>query len=66
MGSRLHLCLDCKAFLTQIFKKAPFFHGNSVIDQSDKIVAVLGAEELIDFMNQYELDFQEKFNVAHP
>lgn len=27
-------------------------------------MAVLGAEELIDFMNQYELDFQEKFNVG--
>lgn len=52
------------AAVHQIFKKAPFFHGQSLIDQIDKITAVLGADELIQFMNHYEFTFLEKFNVG--
>lgn len=59
----MHLGFDSRIGLAQIFKKKPFFHGQNVIDQIDKIVAVLGAEELIQFMNQYEFSFLEKFNV---
>jgi len=43
--------------------KAPFFHGLNVLDQIDKIVAVLGAVELMNFMSEYGIEFAEKFNV---
>lgn len=41
----------------------PFFHGQHVLDQIDKIVAVLGAQELIDYVSHYKLHIADKFNV---
>lgn len=39
-----------------IFRKEPFFHGVSLIDQLRKIAEVLGTDKLYRFVNEYDLE----------
>lgn len=47
----------------QIYKRNPFFHGANSEDQLDKIAAVLGTQELFQFMEAYGIQLEKRFNV---
>lgn len=44
-----------------IFKKEPFFHGNSNTDQLVKIARVLGTEDLYEYVNKYNITLSREF-----
>lgn len=46
----------------QIFRKEPFFHGNSNTDQLVKIAKVLGTEELHVYLDKYELELDAQYD----
>ena len=50
----------------QIFKKEPFFHGYDQEDQLDKIASVLGTNELINYLEKYRIELEERFTVFYP
>ncbi|CAN6632583.1 casein kinase II subunit alpha' [Trichomonascus vanleenenianus] len=41
---------------SMVFKKEPFFHGNSNTDQLVKIARVLGTEKLYEYLDKYDLE----------
>ncbi|KAH0538894.1 hypothetical protein FGG08_004550 [Glutinoglossum americanum] len=43
-------------FASMIFRKEPFFHGNCNSDQLVKIAKVLGTEDLIDYLDKYDIE----------
>ncbi|KAM0267551.1 hypothetical protein ACHAPA_005840 [Fusarium lateritium] len=43
-----------------IFRKEPFFHGNSCIDQLVSAARVLGTESLYRFVEQYEIQMDQE------
>ena len=43
-------------FASMIFRKEPFFHGNSNSDQLVKIAKVLGTEDLFDYLDKYDIE----------
>ncbi|KAF5707051.1 CMGC CK2 kinase [Fusarium globosum] len=43
-----------------IFRKEPFFHGVSLIDQLRKIAEVLGTDKLYRFVNEYDLELNDE------
>jgi casein kinase II subunit alpha len=45
-----------------IFKKEPFFHGHDNYDQLVKITRVLGTDELMDYLNKYNLELDGRFD----
>ena len=45
-----------------IFRKEPFFHGNSNSDQLVKIAKVLGTEELFDYLDKYEIELDAQYD----
>lgn len=45
-----------------IFRKEPFFHGNSNSDQLVKIAKVLGTEELFDYLDKYEIELDQQYD----
>ena len=45
-----------------VFKKEPFFKGSSNPDQLVKIAAVLGTNELRQYLNKYELPLPSEYN----
>lgn len=52
--------LGC-TFAAIIFKKEPFFHGYDQEDQLDKIASVLGTNELINYLEKYRIELEERF-----
>lgn len=48
-------------FAGVIFKKDPFFHGHDNFDQLVKICRVLGVDELIDYLDKYEIEIDPGF-----
>ncbi|KAF4463152.1 CMGC CK2 kinase [Fusarium albosuccineum] len=46
-------------FASMMFRKEPFFHGNSISDQLDKISRVLGTERLYDYLDKYQIELDE-------
>lgn len=44
-----------------IFKKEPFFHGHDNYDQLVKIGKVLGTEELMEYLDKYNIELETKF-----
>lgn len=42
-----------------VFRKEPFFHGNSISDMLVKISKVLGTDELFDFLDKFEIELDE-------
>jgi casein kinase II subunit alpha len=42
-----------------IFRKEPFFHGNSISDMLLKITKVLGTKELFEFVEEFEIELDE-------
>jgi casein kinase II subunit alpha len=45
-----------------IFRKEPFFHGNSNSDQLVKIAKVLGTEDLFDYLDKYEIELDQQYD----
>merc|ERR1712000_740572 len=58
-------------FASMIFRKEPFFHGNSNSDQLVKIAKVLGTDDLFDYLDKLlRYDHQERLTAkeaqGHP
>jgi len=49
-------------FAGMIFRKEPFFHGHDNYDQLVKIAKVLGTDELIQYLDRYELELDPQFD----
>ena len=49
-------------FASMIFRKEPFFHGNSNSDQLVKIAKVLGTEDLFEYLDKYEIDLDTQYD----
>ena len=49
-------------FAAIIFRKEPFFHGNSNSDQLVKIAKVLGTEALFSYLDKYEIELDVEYN----
>lgn len=45
-----------------IFRRQPFFYGNSNMDQLIKIAEVLGTERLFDYLEKYNIELDEQYN----
>lgn len=49
-------------FASMIFRKEPFFHGNSNSDQLVKIAKVLGTEELFEYLDKYDIELDPQYD----
>ncbi|KAL2199861.1 kinase-like domain-containing protein [Corynascus similis CBS 632.67] len=49
-------------FASMIFRKEPFFHGNSNADQLVKIAKVLGTDDLFDYLDRYEIELDAQYD----
>ncbi|PSN69581.1 Pkinase-domain-containing protein [Corynespora cassiicola Philippines] len=49
-------------FASMIFRREPFFHGNSNSDQLVKIAKVLGTEELFDYLDKYDIELDAQYD----
>jgi casein kinase II subunit alpha len=49
-------------FASMIFRKEPFFHGNSNSDQLVKIAKVLGTDDLFDYLDKYEIELDTQYD----
>ena len=49
-------------FASMIFRKEPFFHGNSNSDQLVKIAKVLGTDDLFDYIDKYEIELDPQYD----
>ena len=56
-----HVRLHGTALPIQIFKKEPFFMGDSNRDQLVKIAQVLGTDNLYKYLKKYHLKLDEEF-----
>lgn len=45
-----------------IFRKEPFFHGQSNSDQLVKIAKVLGTDDLFDYLDKYEIELDTQYD----
>ena len=46
-----------------VFKKEPFFHGQDNFDQLVRIVKVLGTDELLEYLDKYDLELDGRFDA---
>jgi casein kinase II subunit alpha len=44
-----------------IFQKEPFFHGQNNYDQLVKIARVLGTDDLVEYLDKYNLELDAEF-----
>ncbi|KAI9883017.1 MAG: hypothetical protein M1823_005222 [Watsoniomyces obsoletus] len=49
-------------FASMIFRKEPFFHGNSNADQLVKIAKVLGTDELSEYLREYNIALDPQYD----
>jgi casein kinase II subunit alpha len=49
-------------FASMIFRKEPFFHGNSNSDQLVKIARVLGTDELFEYLDKYDIELDAQYD----
>lgn len=49
-------------FASMIFRKEPFFHGNSNSDQLVKIAKVLGTDALFEYLDRYEIELDAQYD----
>ena len=54
-------------FASMIFRKEPFFYGNSNLDLLVRVSKVLGTDALFEYLDKYkiELDFHVNDNLGH-
>ena len=60
--SILFLCVLPDGFMTQIFRKEPFFHGHDNYDQLVKITKVLGTDELYAYIDKYNIRLDAQYD----
>jgi casein kinase II subunit alpha len=49
-------------FASMIFRKEPFFHGNSNSDQLVKIAKVLGTDDLFEYLDRYDIELDAQYD----
>lgn len=49
-------------FASMIFRKEPFFHGNSNVDQLVKIAKVLGTDDLFEYLDKYDIELDAQYD----
>jgi casein kinase II subunit alpha len=49
-------------FASMIFRKEPFFYGNSNSDQLVKLAKVLGTDDLFDYLDKYDIELDEEYD----
>jgi casein kinase II subunit alpha len=49
-------------FASMIFRKEPFFHGNSNSDQLVKIAKVLGTDDLFEYLDKYDIELDQQYD----
>lgn len=49
-------------FASMIFRKEPFFHGQSNSDQLVKIAKVLGTDELFEYLDKYDIELDAQYD----
>ncbi|KAK5993866.1 Casein kinase II subunit alpha [Cladobotryum mycophilum] len=49
-------------FASMIFRRDPFFHGNSRFDQIEKIASVLGTKGLFNYIERYDMDGSDQID----
>ena len=49
-------------FASMIFRKEPFFHGNSNSDQLVKIAKVLGTDDLFAWCDEYDIELDAQYD----
>jgi casein kinase II subunit alpha len=49
-------------FASMIFRKEPFFHGNSNTDQLVKIAKVLGTDDLTEYLREYNIVLDAQYD----
>ncbi|KAF2403984.1 casein kinase II [Trichodelitschia bisporula] len=49
-------------FASMIFRKEPFFHGQSNSDQLVKIAKVLGTDDLFDYLDKYDIELDQQYD----
>lgn len=49
-------------FASMIFRKEPFFHGNSNADQLVKIAKVLGTDDLAHYLKKYDIALDPQYD----
>ncbi|MBA7493137.1 hypothetical protein ES702_03692 [subsurface metagenome] len=49
-------------FASMIFRKEPFFHGNSNTDQLVKIAKVLGTDDLFEYLDKYDIELDQQYD----
>ena len=49
-------------FASMIFRKEPFFHGNSNSDQLVKIAKVLGTDDLFEYLDKYDIELDSQYD----
>lgn len=49
-------------FASMIFRKEPFFHGSSNPDMLVKIAKVLGTEDLLDYLDKYDIELDSQYD----
>lgn len=49
-------------FASMIFRKEPFFHGSSNADQLVKIARVLGTEDLLAYLDKYDIELDPQYD----
>lgn len=49
-------------FASMIFRKEPFFHGNSNADQLVKIAKVLGTDDLFEYLDKYDIELDPQYD----
>lgn len=49
-------------FASMIFRKEPFFHGNSNSEQLVKIAKVLGTDELFEYLDKYDIELDPQYD----
>lgn len=49
-------------FASMIFRKEPFFHGNSNSDQLVKIAKVLGTDQLFEYLDKYDIELDAQYD----
>ncbi|KAH0563127.1 hypothetical protein GP486_002309 [Trichoglossum hirsutum] len=50
-------------FASMIFRKEPFFHGNSNLDQLVKIAKVLGTQDLFNYLDKYGIELDVEYDI---
>lgn len=49
-------------FASMVFRRQPFFHGNSNADQLLRIAKVLGTDDFFSYLDKYKIELDVSYN----